>query len=71
MKYRVHLEQDEDGFWVSSCPSLPGCISQGRSRAEALTNITEAIQLYLESLQEHGEAVPPGVDEEIVEVGSQ
>lgn len=71
MRYRVHLEPDEDGVWVSSCPSLPGCISQGHSRAEALTNIREAIELYLESLQEHGEAIPPGVDEEIVQVGSQ
>jgi len=66
----VHLEQDEDGAWISTCPSLPGCVSQGRSRSEALVNITEAIELYLESLEEHGEAIPPGVEEEIVQVGS-
>ena len=71
MRYRVYLEQDEDGAWVSSCPSLPGCVSQGRTRTEALANITEAIQLYLESLQHHGEPIPPGVEEEIVQVGGQ
>ncbi|MBK8904094.1 MAG: type II toxin-antitoxin system HicB family antitoxin [Anaerolineaceae bacterium] len=42
----------EDGFWVAECPSLPGCISQGETREEAIQNIREAIQLYIETLEE-------------------
>jgi len=68
MKYRVLIEQDEDGFFVAEVPSLPGCISQGRTRAEATENIKEAISLYLESLSAHNEAVPPPITEELVEV---
>ena len=49
--YRVWIEQDEDGVFVAECPSLPGCISQGKSRDEALRNIREAIQLWLEAEQ--------------------
>nr|VFJ72193.1 MAG: Predicted nuclease of the RNAse H fold, HicB family [Candidatus Kentron sp. FW] len=47
-KFTVILEQDEDGAWVSECPSIPGCISQGKTREEAVTNIREAIRLCLE-----------------------
>ncbi len=70
MKYRVHLEQDEDGAFVATCPSLPGCVSQGATRSEAIANIREAIDAYLESLRKHDEAVPPGIHEEVVEAGS-
>ena len=56
MKYRVLIEQDEDGFFVAEVPSLPGCISQGHTRSEATENIKEAIALYLESLNAHNEA---------------
>jgi predicted RNase H-like HicB family nuclease len=70
MKYRVKVEQDEDGVYVATCPTLPGCVSQGITRDEALVNIREAIELYLESLRKHGDAVPPGIEEEIVEVAS-
>lgn len=59
MKYRVTIEQDEDGAFVATVPSLPGCLSQGGTRAEALSNIREAIALYLESLRAHGEPIPP------------
>ena len=59
MKYRVLLQPDEDGQFVAEVPALPGCISQGKSRDEALRNVKEAIALYLESLQAHGDAVPP------------
>ena len=69
MKYRVHLEQDEDGAFVATCPSLPGCVSQGATRSEAIANIREAIDAYLESLRKHDEAVPPGIHEEVVEIG--
>ena len=68
MKYRVLLEVDEDGVFVVEVPSLPGCVSQGASRDEALDNIREAISLYIESLEERGEPVPPPINEEVVEV---
>ena len=68
MRYRVLLEQDEDGAYVAEVPALPGCISQGRTRSEAVENVKEAIAAYLESLQAHGEPVPPSVSEEVVEV---
>jgi predicted RNase H-like HicB family nuclease len=68
LKYRVQIGQDEDGVLVTEVPSLPGCISQGTTREEALTNIREAIELYLESLAEHDEPVPPPITEEIVEI---
>ncbi|NQT19974.1 MAG: type II toxin-antitoxin system HicB family antitoxin [Planctomycetes bacterium] len=68
MKYRVLIEQDEDGIYVVEVPSLPGCISQGRTRSEALSNIKEAIEAYLESLRAHDEPVLPSIDEEVVEV---
>lgn len=68
MKYRVLIEQDEDGVFVAEVPSLPGCISQGQTREQAIENIKEAIVLYLESLEAHNEAVPPPITEELVEV---
>ena len=70
MKYRVLIEQDEDGMFVAEAPSLPGCISQGQTREEATENIKEAIALYLESLEAHDEPVPPPIAEELVEVGA-
>ena len=68
MRYRVLIEQDEDGVYVAEVPALPGCISQGKTRSEAIDNIKEAITGYLESLQSHGEPVPPSITEEVVEV---
>ena len=68
MKYRVILEQDEDGVFVAEVPALPGCISQGPTRAAALHNIHEAIEGYLESLKAHDEPIPPSINEEVVEV---
>lgn len=68
MKYRVLIEQDEDGVFVAEVPSLPGCISQGTTREQAVENIKEAIALYLESLAAHDEPVPPPITEELVEV---
>ena len=70
MKYRVLIEQDEDGVYVAQVPTLPGCISQGRTRAEALENVREAIAAYLESLEAHNEPIPPPISEEIVEVSA-
>ena len=68
MRFRVVLQQDEDGMFIAEVPSLSGCISQGKTRAEALGNIREAIEGYLESLKQHGEPIPPPIDEEVVEV---
>ncbi len=68
MKYRVLIEQDEDGVFVVEAPALPGCISQGNTREEALRSIQEAIAAYLESLKAHGEPIPPPIQEEVVEV---
>lgn len=68
MKFRVLVEPDEDGIFVAQVPSLPGCISQGKTREEALKNAREAIQGYIESLESHGEAIPPPISEEFVEV---
>ncbi len=68
MKYRVLIEQDEDGVFVAEVPALPGCISQGKTRNEAMDNIREAIEGYLESLKAHGEPIPPPITEEVVEV---
>ena len=68
MKYRVQIEQDEDGMFVAEVPALPGCISQGKTRAEALTNIKEAVEAYVASLRAHDEPIPPPIDEEVIEV---
>jgi antitoxin HicB len=70
MKFRITVEQDEDGAYVVQCPALPGCISQGRNREEALTNIKDAIQGYLASLKKHNEPIPPSIEEEMVEVSA-
>ena len=70
MKYRIIIEQDEEGTFVAECPLLPGCVSQGKTRAEALRNIKDAIQGYLESLKKHNEPIPPSIEEEMVEVNA-
>lgn len=68
MKYRVVIEQDEDGIYVVQVPALPGCISQGKTRDEALHNIREAVEGYLESLRAHNEPIPPSIHEDVIEV---
>ena len=68
MKFRVIVEQDEDGVFVVQCPSLPGCVSQGTSRSEALEKIRDAIHGYLDSLKKHDEPIPPPINEETVEI---
>jgi predicted RNase H-like HicB family nuclease len=68
MRYRVLIEEDEDGAFIAECPSLPGCISQGTTRQEALGNIRDAIAGYLESLRKHDEPIPPPIWEETVEI---
>jgi antitoxin HicB len=68
VRFRVIIQQDEDGVFVVEVPALPGCLSQGRTRTEAIENIKEAIAAYLESLNAHSEAIPAPISEEIVEV---
>lgn len=57
----VNIVEDEDGGYVATAPALPGCISQGETKAEARENLEEAISLYLDYLLETGEAFPPGL----------
>jgi antitoxin HicB len=70
MIYRVLIEQDEDGIFIASVPELPGCISQGKTRKEVMSNIQDAIRGYLISLKKHNEPIPPSITEELVEVNA-
>ena len=70
VRFRVLIEQDEDGIFVATCPSLPGCVSEGKTREEARTNIRDAIAGYVASLEKHGEPIPPPIDEDVVEVSA-
>ena len=55
---QVIVYSGEDGFWVAECPSLPGCVSQGQSREDAIANIREAIEGYILALREDNLPVP-------------
>lgn len=55
---RVVIYPGQDSYWVAGCPSLPGCVSQGRTRAEAVANIREAIGAYVAALQDDSLPVP-------------
>lgn len=68
MKIRILIEQDEEKQFIAECPTLPGCISQGKTRQEAIENIQEAIEGYLESLKAHNDPIPPSIDEEVIEI---
>lgn len=68
MKYTVILERETDGGFVASVPVLPGCISQGDSRDEAMANIREAIDLYMEDCLLAGDPVPQEDSREYVEL---
>ncbi len=54
MKFNVTVDRDEDGVWVVECPAIPGCVSQGQTKSQALENIKEAIALCLEVRAEKG-----------------
>jgi predicted RNase H-like HicB family nuclease len=54
---QVIIYPGEDGYWVAQCPSLPPCISQGKTKKEAIANIQEAIEMYIEMLEE-GRVIP-------------
>ena len=66
--YRIVIEKDEDGAYIATVPQLPGCVSEGKTRKEALRNVKDAIEGYLESLRKHKEPVPPPISEDIVAV---
>jgi len=66
MKFSVTIDRDEDGIWVAECPSIPGCVSQGRTKDQALKNIVKAIRLCLEVRAERG--MPLTVETRQVEV---
>ena len=66
MKFQVTIDRDEDGVWIVECPAIPGCVSQGETRAEALANVKDAIKLCLEVRAERG--MPLTVETSQVEV---
>ena len=66
MRFSVTIDRDEDGVWVVECPSIPGCVSQGTTKEEALENIRDAIALCLEVRAEQG--LPLTVEMRQVEV---
>ena len=66
MKFNVTIDRDEDGIWIVECPSIPGCVSQGKTKEEALQNIEKAIRLCLEVRMERG--LPLTVETHQVEV---
>ena len=52
------IYRGEDGYWVAECPSLPGCVSQGTTKAEAIANIRQAIEGWIETAKAHGQDIP-------------
>jgi len=68
MKFSVTIDRDEDGVWIAECPSIPGCVSQGVTKEEALENVKEAIQLCLEVRAEKG--IPLTIETRQVEVAA-
>jgi predicted RNase H-like HicB family nuclease len=63
---QIVLYPGEDGYWVAECPSLPGCVTQGKTKEEAIANMREAIAAYVEALDEDHLPVPPERFETIV-----
>jgi predicted RNase H-like HicB family nuclease len=66
MKFTVTIDRDETGVWVAECPAIPGCVSQGKTKSEALKNVREAIELCLEVRAERG--LPLTIETKQVEV---
>ena len=55
---RVVLYKGEDGYWIAECPTLPGCVSQGKTVEESLKNVGEAIKAYIEALEMDNLPIP-------------
>ncbi len=68
MKFTVIIEKGRESGYVAICPVLHGCVSQGKTRAQTLKNVREAIEVYVEALLEDGLPVPVEVDKEVVEL---
>ena len=68
MRYTVVLEREPDGAYVASVAALPGCVTQGDTRADALANVREAIALYIEDCRDAGDPIPTEYGREFVEV---
>jgi predicted RNase H-like HicB family nuclease len=68
VRYTVILEREADGGYVALAPALPGCVSQGDDRGQALANIREAIELYLDDCRDAGEPIPTEAGREFVEI---
>lgn len=68
MRFTVVLEQEADGGYVASVPALPGCVSQGDSRAESLNNIREAIELYVDDCRASGDPIPTEAGKEFIDI---
>jgi predicted RNase H-like HicB family nuclease len=68
MKFSVTIDRDEDGVWIVECPAIPGCVSQGATKDEALANIGEAIKLCLEVRAEQG--LPLNIETRQIEVSA-
>jgi len=68
MKYTVLIRPGNEGGYVATVPALPGCVTQGRTRRQALRSAREAIEVYIEALLEDGLPVPVQIDAELVDV---
>ncbi len=68
MKFNITVDRDEDGVWIVECPAIPGCVSQGETREQALDNIKEAIALCLEVRAEKG--LPLTIETQQIEVAA-
>ena len=68
MIFNVTIDRDEDGVWVVECPSIPGCVSQGKTKDEALENVKDAIRLCLEVRAERG--MPLTIETRQIEVAA-
>jgi predicted RNase H-like HicB family nuclease len=68
MKFNVTIDRDEDGVWIVECPAIPGCVTQGATKDEALSSIEEAIRLCLEVRAEQG--LPLTIETRQVEVAA-
>jgi len=69
-QFAIVIEKDENGVFISSCPALQGCYSQGDTREEAIANLKDAIRLHIESRKDLGEPIPTEVELERIEVSA-
>jgi antitoxin HicB len=67
-RFHVYLQPAEEGGYIAIVPALPGCVTQGETKEEALAMAEDAIKGYLISLQKHGEPLPAGLDYATVEI---